>query len=106
MKKFSLSIFVIACLVAVAVSFFRVIDAALEIDDLKTGGDFIFRRMDDLIVITNASFRSCNMKVEEFERVVNDAGISLNPWTGETALVGSFKVTRKGDCVTHIEFSR
>jgi len=96
----------VGCFVVIVVLGFRVLDAALEIDNLKTGGDYIFKRMDDLLVITNASFRSCNMKVQEFERVVKDAGIPMNSWAGETTLVGSFKVTRQGNCVTRIEFSR
>lgn len=105
-KRIAVILGFVACFAVIVVLAFRVFDAALEIDDLKTGGDFVFKRMDDLLVITNASFRSCNMRVEEFERVVKNAGIPMNSWTGETTLAGSFKVTRQGDCVTHMEFSR
>jgi len=94
------------CLVVIAILFFRVLDSALEIDDLKSGAEFRYKQTDALLVITNASLGSCSLKVDEFERLVHHAGLPpVSGWNTDTILVGSFKVTRRGDCVTHIALS-
>lgn len=93
----------VGCLVVIAALFFRVVDAALEIDDLKSSANFRYKEMHALMAITNASLASCGLKVDEFESVVRDSGLPpIRAWESDTILVGSFKVTRKGDCITHI----
>lgn len=107
MKRFAVILAFLCCFGVIAVLFFRVIDAAIEIDDLKSDGEFRYNQMQALLKITNASLASCSLKVEEFKRVVQNSGLPpISTWDSDTILVGSFKVTRKGECITHIARSR
>jgi len=91
------------CFVIIVALFFRVIDAALEIDDLKQGAEFRYQEAQAMMAIANAALGPCSLKVDEFERVVKDSGLPLiSTWDREEVLVGSFTVTKNGDCIEKI----
>jgi hypothetical protein len=93
-----------AILIAIAIlSFLRVLDAALEIDDLKSQVRLQREALQFLQDVANDTLASCGTTVANFESTA--ARINGRPvfWEGQIALVGPFKVTKKDSCVERIE---
>lgn len=103
MRKVMLVLLFLALLVVSLVLFFRVIDAALEISDLKSGADLRYREMQTLMVLMNASLHSCSLSVSKLESVIQERGVSSGlAWNRDSATLGSFLIVRKGGCVVRI----
>jgi len=82
--------------------FFRGIDSAMEVDNLKTHIQLQKKEMHFLQSIANSAFSFCKTSVSEFEAVVH-ANRRTVLWQGDEALVGPFRVKRNGTCIVSIE---
>ena len=101
MKKLILIIvFIIFCGVLIFLLFARV-NSAMEIDNLKEEIKHQRREMHFLENITNSTLSPCKTTVSDFENVVRANGNNVL-WQGDDALVGAFKIKRKGSCLVSI----
>ena len=88
---------------AAAIFFFmRSIDAAIEIDDLKSQIHLQQEGIQFIQTVANDAFSSCKTSVEQFEVTAKKNGHAV-VWQGENALVGPFRITKQGSCITKIE---
>lgn len=84
-------------------SFLRALDAAIEIDSLKSQIQLQEESLQLLQSITNNALASCGTTVAAFEGIaVRMNGHSVF-WEGQIALVGPFRVTKKDSCIERIE---
>ena len=103
MMKAAIYIVLLIVLSLAAIFFFiRSIDAAIEIDDLKSQ---IHLQQEGILFIqsvANDAFSSCKTNVEQFEITAKKNGYAF-VWQGETALVGPFRITKQDSCISKIE---
>jgi hypothetical protein len=91
-------------LVIFFVLFFRVADASLELDDLKSGIDLRHREMMTLIVVTNASLDNCALSMDKLEHVIKNNGIAPSvQWVDDLLLLGNWRFIKNGKCVAKVE---
>jgi hypothetical protein len=89
--------------------FFSRLDPAMEIDSLKSQIQLQKEEMRFLQNITNSAFSSCKITVISFESVIRDYDRDVFwrgrnvLWQGDEALVGPFRVKKKGTCIERIE---
>lgn len=102
MKARALAILVLILSATAIFLFFRGLDSAMEIDNLKEQIKLQRKEMHFLQSITNDNFSSCKTTVANFEEVVHANGRQVL-WQGEDALVGPFQVKRKNSCIVSIE---
>ena len=103
MRRVILIFLFLALLVVSLVLFFRVIDAALEIGDLKAGAYLRYREMQTLMMFMNASLHPCNLSVSKLDDVLQGGGVSSGlAWDGDFATLGSLLIVRKGECIVRI----
>jgi hypothetical protein len=101
-KKTMYAILVILLAAATLFSFFRVVDAALEIDDLKSQIHLQQKGMQFMQSVANDALSSCVTTISKFENISRANGFTVL-WQDQVALVGPFRVTKKNSCVLKIE---
>ena len=91
MVKYAWVEMVLVILLVLLLSFLRVLDSTIEIDDLKTNAGsqktaFIF-----LGAITNRSLAKCSLKVSDLEEMVSSTEWAQIHWTGDLGSAGFFQ---------------
>ncbi|MRR08305.1 MAG: hypothetical protein EG828_15555 [Deltaproteobacteria bacterium] len=94
--------FLVILIGTVMALFFRSIDAAIEVDSLKSEIQLQKKGLQFLQGVANDALSSCRTTVAVFENTARLNGHSVL-WQGETALVGPFKVTKANSCIERIE---
>lgn len=87
--------------VVVVILGFRVIEASLELDGLKSQVTLQREGMDFLETVANTSIENCSMSVAEFERIARTYSGGVT-WQDNSGLVGPFRVTKKDSCIEGI----
>lgn len=83
--------------------FARVIDAAMEIDDLKSQVRLQKEAIAFLEAVNDSSLSSCAVKVTNFEVVVKSSSYLLMTWDGDSSLVGPYRIKKHDACITEIK---
>lgn len=103
MMKTVIYIVLLIVLSLAAIFFFiRSIDAAIEINDLKSQIRLQQEGIQFIQTVANDAFSSCESSVEQFEITAKKNGHAV-VWQEETALVGPFKITKQDSCILKIE---
>lgn len=83
--------------------FARVIDASMEIDDLKSQVKLQRNALDFLQSINDQTFKTCTINISELESLAKSRGYSIPHWNDGQASVGPFQVVRLDQCVSRIK---
>lgn len=104
MSKLMLYILTLLLVMLVVFLFFRQIDSAIELDDLRSQVLLQRKEFQFLQTVANESLTSaCALPVERLEAIVESARNSIVSWQGNTALVGPYRVYEQGGCILKIE---
>jgi hypothetical protein len=83
--------------------FFRQLDSAIEIDDLKSQIRLQKESLVFLQAVADSSLSSsCTISIEQFETIAH-ANTRNVLWQKSIALVGPYRVSRNESCITKIE---
>jgi uncharacterized protein YueI len=100
MKTFMYIALLVATSVLAIVGFARSIDAALEIDDLKSGSSYVNREMNFLQAVTNEALVSCEITLDKFGKIAKENGYAFRMVNKEQIEIGTFIVTIHDSCIS------
>jgi hypothetical protein len=84
--------------------FLRSIDAAIEIDSLKSHVASQRESIDFLLSLNERTIQACSLKTDVFEDIVKQSPYaSNNSCNDDRFFAGPFLVTRTGDCVSRVD---
>ena len=84
--------------------FLRSLDAAIEIDSLKSHLVSQRESIDFLLSVNVRMIRACSLKTDVFEDIVKQSPYaSNNRWNDDRFFAGPFLATRTRDCVSRID---
>ena len=104
MKTIIFIVLLIVLSLAAIFFFIRSIDAAIEIDDLKSQIHLQQEGIKFIQTVANDAFSSCKTTVEQFEMTAKRNGHTV-VWQGDTALVGPFRITKHDSCMRRVTAS-
>lgn len=82
--------------------FLRVLDASLEISDLKSQVRLQRDGLGFLQSITNQSLQSCSIDVDDIKKIAHEYKYEVF-WDDQSFQVGPFKGIKNGSCIERIE---
>lgn len=100
MKTFMYVALLVATSVLAIVGFARSIDAALEIDDLKSANHSANSEMKFLQAVTNEALASCEITLDKFSKIAKENGYAFSMVNKEQIGMGTFIVTIHDSCIT------
>jgi hypothetical protein len=83
--------------------FARVIDASMEVNDLKSQVRLQKQAIAFMEAINDRTLLSCAVKVADFEVVVKASAYVPVTWYGDSSLVGPFQVKKRNECMAEIK---
>lgn len=86
----------------VIIFFLRVLDASLEISDLKSQVRLQRDGLNFLQSITNQSLQSCSIAVDDIKNIAREYKYEVW-WDDKSFLVGPFKGIKNGSCIERID---
>lgn len=86
-----------------AVFFFRAMDAALEIDDLKSQVNLQKNSLKFLAEVSNQSLMSCTLNAEKLELLAKEKQLPMRV-EKQSIFIGSFEFTKDANsCISKVE---